>query len=133
MESTNSDYFRHKVEVASPVERVVMLYDGALRYMDLSLANLKEGQFESFTMTNIRTQNILSELRSSLDHERGGEVSSRLSAIYTYLLGRLVDSNRRRGPEGIEEASRLMRELKDGWEQIVASEANASAEPLTVA
>ena len=104
-----------------------MLYAGGLRFLEMSLDNLREKQFESFTITNIRAQNILSELRSSLDYERGGEVSARLAGIYTYLLERLVDSNRRRGPEGIEEVMRIMRELKDAWEQVVAIETPSSA------
>ena len=127
MRTASEEYFRQKVESASPVERVVMLYAGGLRFLEMSLDNLREKQFESFTITNIRAQNILSELRSSLDYERGGEVSARLAGIYTYLLERLVDSNRRRGPEGIEEVMRIMRELKDAWEQVVAIETPSSA------
>ena len=122
MDRIKEDYFRQKVESATPLERVVMLYEGALRLLDMSRENLRRGEVESFTLTNIRAQNILNELRTSLDHAKGGEVSGRLDALYTYLIRRLVDANRKQDDEGIAHVATLLEDLRGAWAQAASQE-----------
>ena len=116
------EYFRQSVESATPTGRVVMLYKGALSLLEMSISNLKNKEFESFTLTNVRAQNILSELRRSLDLERGGEVARRMEAIYTYLLTKLTESNAKRSQEGIEHVVMLLTDLSEAWQEAAAME-----------
>lgn len=99
-----------------------MLYKGALSLLEMSISNLKNKEFESFTLTNVRAQNILSELRRSLDLERGGEVARRMEAIYTYLLTKLTESNAKRSQEGIEHVVMLLTDLSEAWQEAAAME-----------
>ncbi len=122
MERIQEEYFKHSVESAAPIERVVMLYDGALRLLGMSIANLRNREYESFTLMNIRAQNILSELRRSLDFGRGGEVARRMEAIYTYLLTKLTESNARRSEEGIAHVVTLLTDLSEAWKEAAEKE-----------
>ncbi len=104
---------------------VLMLYDGAL----LALADARfhmrqknialKGQSVSKAIMIIE-----SGLKISLDVKAGGELGTRLAALYDYMCDRLLRANLHNRIEMLEEVSRLLSELRDAWAQI-KSEANA--------
>ena len=65
---------------------------------------------------------LINHLNGTLDMERGGEVAESLRALYVYILARLTLANAANDPAIVAEASRLVREVKIGWDQIVTDE-----------
>jgi flagellar secretion chaperone FliS len=111
-------YFQTQVQSQSPLELVVMLYDGALRFLQVAADATRRHDLVAKREGMSRAMAIIAELQNTLNLEEGGEVGRSLDALYTYITGRLVDANVKRDPAPIEEAIKLLRPLRDAWAQI---------------
>jgi flagellar secretion chaperone FliS len=111
-------YRQTEVQSRTPVELVIMLYDGALRFIDVARASIERNDIEARGRAISRALDIISELRSTLDHEKGGELAGSLERLYAYVTGRLVDASVKRDPRPLEEATSLLRTLRDAWSEV---------------
>lgn len=106
------------VENASPHKLIQMLLDGAVEKVQLARGYMerretaKKGQTVSWAMA------IIDGLRSSLDMNRGGAVAENLDALYDYMLRRLTEANLTDDPAMLDEVSKLLNEIRDGWNGI---------------
>ncbi len=122
---------------ASPGQLVLMLFDGAIRFLENSLTGFGlEDLAESYQLISnnvLRAQAIIHELNMSLDLEQGGQVAATLRQLYNYFDRRLDESNLKKIPEGIEEVLKRMIVLRDAWAQMLQgktlAEVEASARP----
>jgi len=112
------EYRRQSVTSASPLQLVVMLYDGALRFMEQSLAAMAAQELERQNDRLVRAQRIIAELIGTLDMEQGGEVAKNLLGLYTFAYNELVEGNLRDDADRIRNAIRVMSELRDGWMEL---------------
>jgi len=113
-------YRETQITTANQLKLIVMLYDGAIRHLNLALEDLAGGH-ERYDRANghiVAAQDIISELMASLDFERGGEIARGLFSIYLYANGRLLDGNVRKDRAPLEEVKRLLAELRDAWDGI---------------
>jgi flagellar protein FliS len=117
-------YRQVSTKTAPPGQLVVMLYDGAIRFLECALSGFAFEdplEFNSTISNNIvRAQAILTELNSSLDMERGGEISTTLRSLYHYMDAKLTQSNLRKTREGIEESIKHLTVLRDAWREMLA-------------
>ena len=95
-----------------------MLYDGAIRFMEAGRRGLVEGNLEQQNTNLQKAQKIVTELMSSLDMHRGGEVSRNLFALYSYVQNELVTANVEDRQDSIVNAMSTMRELREGWAEL---------------
>jgi len=109
------------VLTAPPERLVVMLYDGALRFLARAAVAMREQGPVAAAQPIQRAQAILEELLSTLDMEQGGEVAERLQAIYVFCLRELPDAQLKRDDVKIDQVAGLLRELRDAWAQICGS------------
>lgn len=115
-------YQRNAVMTASPEKLVVMLYDGAIKSLEKCRIALEDtGRAHSAEVGEdlSRAIGIVGELRASLDHAAGGDIARDLDRLYEYTLDQLSQANLQRTPEGIQNALRVMRTLKEGWDGII--------------
>ena len=115
-------YRETQIKTANQIKLIVMLYDGAIRHLNLALEDLPAGH-EHYDRINghiVAAQDIVSELMASLDFERGGEIARGLFSIYSYANRRLLDGNLRKDRAPLEEVKRLLVELRDAWAGIAA-------------
>ena len=63
---------------AKPEQLILMLYDGALRFLRQAIKSLENNDIETAHHNFIRTQNILTELIASLNFDKGGEIALNL-------------------------------------------------------
>jgi len=122
-------YRQTETESRTPLELVVMLYDGALRHIAASRAAIARGDAPGATRANSRALAIVSELQNTLDVERGGSIAESLDELYRYVTARLVDASFRRDPAALDEAANLLKPLRDAWSTIAQSQA-ATAAPV---
>lgn len=113
-------YQKVQVTSRSPLELVVMLYDGALVALEQARAALKAGDLAAKRDAMSRAFAILGELQNSLDLEAGGEVGARLDALYTYLGERLTAANATCDAAPLAEAIHLLSVVREGWVAIAA-------------
>jgi flagellar secretion chaperone FliS len=110
-------YRESAVLTASPEQLVVMLYDGAGRFLRQAEAALGEGAFEHAHDRLGRGEAIIDELLATLDMDQG-EIAERLQAIYVYCKRCLMDARMQRDAAQISLVIRLLAELRDAWAQI---------------
>ncbi|RPJ42702.1 MAG: flagellar export chaperone FliS [Chloroflexi bacterium] len=102
---------------AKPEKLILMLYDGALRFMKLGAEGIESRDFEKGSNNLIKAQRILVELMTCLDFPRGGDIASNLFRIYEFMHHSLVDANVRKDPAPIHKISEQLRTLRDSWEK----------------
>lgn len=111
-------YRESSVMTAPPEMLVVMLYDGALRFLTRAGAAMREGRHADAARPLSRAEAIVDELLATLDMEQGGEVAERLQAIYVFCRRLLVEAQLERDHQRIDQVARLLGELRDAWRQV---------------
>ena len=106
------------VEDASPHQLVAMLFNGALERIAAAKGHMERGEVSQKGEKISRVIDIIDNLRASLNHDVGGELSANLSSLYDYMEQRLLDANLNNKPELLEEVAGLFREIKSGWDDI---------------
>jgi len=120
-------YQTQSVVTASPGQLVLMLYDGAIKFLNVAeeAFNLPEENLNRFEIinTNIqKAQNIIAELRGNLNREAGGEFAITLDRLYDYYERRLFEANIKKKVEPVREVSRFIKELRDAWSEMIRKE-----------
>jgi flagellar secretion chaperone FliS len=130
-------YRQVATQTAAPGQLVLMLFDGAILFLERSLVgfSLDDPLEHNLTVNNniLRAQAIVNELNLSLDMPRGGEFSRNMRGLYDYMDRRLTESNRQKDPGGIKEVIGRLTVLRDAWAQMLQNEASNQAvagEPL---
>jgi flagellar protein FliS len=110
-------YRQNAVLAASPSKLVVMLYDGARRFLYQAAVAMREEQIATSHYKLRRAEDIIIHLRETLDMEQG-EIAEQLSGIYRFCQRHLLKARAERDPQKIEEVSALLGELRDAWSRI---------------
>jgi flagellar protein FliS len=111
-------YRRVESESRSPLELVVMLYDGALRFLAEAAEAADRGDLRARAHAVSRVLAIIGELQNTLDLEKGGAVADQLDDMYTYITSRLIDVTVKQDLSALDEARRLLTPIRDAWSQI---------------
>lgn len=115
-------YQRNAILTASPEKLVKLLYDGAIRNLEksrLGLGDVKSSRSPEVGQALGRAIGIVGELRASLDHAAGGEISRNLDRLYEFSLDQMSQANLTRTPNGVDNSLRVLRTLKEGWDGII--------------
>ena len=113
------NYFANQVQTASPEQLLLMLYDGALRFLRQARQNLDEGDRIGTLEKKSRAVAILTELSNTLDFEQGGEIAENLDGLYWYMIRELTQANTKDASEPLQVAENILEELRDGWVQAI--------------
>jgi flagellar protein FliS len=111
-------YYQTQIQSRSPLELVVMLYDGGLRFLQQTVDAMQSGDLVAKRDSLSRAMAIVTELHGMLDLEQGGEVAASLDSLYTYMMERLTTANQQRDPAPVVEVMRLLTGLREAWSQI---------------
>lgn len=114
-----NQYKKAQVQTASPEQILIMLYDGAIRFLNQAKVHMQNKDIEQSHTNIIKAQRILTEFMSSLDMDLGGEMAENLFNLYEYLHHRLVQANIKKDIEAIDEVLDHLRSLKATWEEAI--------------
>ena len=112
------EYQKNAVNGASPLQLVIMLYDGAIRFMEAGKYGIEHEDLELQNKNLQKAQKIVMELMSCLDMEKGGEISKNLLALYTYVLNELVEANVGDKIEPIDRCIKILCDLRESWVEV---------------
>jgi flagellar protein FliS len=121
-----SAYRQTEVQSRTPLELVVMLYDGALRFVAQAKDAIERRDIPARREAVSRAIAIISELQSTLDLEQGGHVAASLDRLYAYVNTRLIDASFKQDARPLDEAARLLTTLRDAWGDIARNTAAAA-------
>ncbi|MEB3198109.1 MAG: flagellar export chaperone FliS [Candidatus Sericytochromatia bacterium] len=116
-----TQYQESNLETASQGKLLLMLYDGAIRFLLTSQFALEQQRWNDAHTANLRAQDIVTELMLCLNMETG-EIANNLYRLYDYMNWRLVQSNIRRDVAGVREIISLLRELREAWVEVVKTQ-----------
>jgi len=113
-----AQYRTNSVETASPTRLVVMLYDGAIRFLNQALPEMRALHLENQSLYIGKAQAIIAHLRGTLDFEAAPAISNQLSALYVQIYDSLTLANVYDKPEKVEEAIAALRSLREAWLEV---------------
>ena len=111
-------YKQTLVQSRSPLELVVMLYDGALQFLEQAAEAMDRRDMPAKAEAMSRSFAIIAELQNTLNVRDGGDVARQLDALYVHMNDRLVDANIQRSSAPIREVIQLLAPLRDAWSQV---------------
>lgn len=99
-----------------PLKQVVMLYDGAIKFLYQSAADIEAGDFAAKGEHSNRALDIINYLQSVLDLEAGGEVGRSLDDLYAKVRVMILKASTRRDAPLMRNAAEALRPVRDAWE-----------------
>jgi flagellar secretion chaperone FliS len=113
-------YRETKVRTASQGKLVVMLYDEAIKQVDIALdaLSVESKQLDNVNNAILKSQEIVTELMVSLDFEAGGDIAKNLFSLYMYFNNQLMEANLNKTAKPLRNVRRLMAELRESWESV---------------
>jgi flagellar protein FliS len=115
-------YRRTAVQSSSPLGLVVMLYDGAIKFVLEAREAIARNDVRARTNAVSRALAIVAELQNTLNLKEGGEVGLELDRLYSYVSARLLDVTAKADDEAAKEVYKLLSTLRDGWSQIATQQ-----------
>lgn len=115
------EYQKNAVNGASPLQLIVMLYDGALKHMEAGKKAMTDGDREAQNHSLQKAQKVVMELMSCLDMKEGGEIATNLLSLYSYTLNELVLANMSEDAAAVDRAIKVFSDLRESWRSIQAS------------
>ncbi|MCX6862062.1 MAG: flagellar export chaperone FliS [Verrucomicrobia bacterium] len=116
-------YRQVATKTATPGQLVLMLFDGALRFLDKALVgfDLDDPLDSNLAINNniLKAQEILRELNMSLNMEKGGEFAATMRRLYNYYDLQLSQSNLQKDPAGVELVIRLLSVIRGAWAEML--------------
>ena len=112
-------YRRMEAESRSPMELVVMLYDGAIRFVNEARSAIARNDVHARTEATRRALDILAELQVTLNVKEGGEIARELDRLYTYISERLLAVTRG-DAAAADEIHKLLGTVREGFSQAAA-------------
>jgi flagellar protein FliS len=110
-----SAYRQARVLGSSREQLVVLLYDHLLVCLRRAAMQIRAGDTEGRANSLERASDIVFELVSALDRERGGEIASRLAALYAYFIGEISGIARKPEVPRVERLTALVASLHESW------------------
>lgn len=131
MYNRSHTYQEISVQTSSPVKLVVLLYEGAIRFLRQSVTAIQKKDLETKRQSIDRAVAVIQHLQGTLDMDRGKQVAAELDRLYAYITSRIVEGSAKLQVAPLEEAIKLLTVLLSGWEEVVKKE-QANAVPTTL-
>ena len=108
------------ISTATPELLVVKLFQGAIRHARHARQLGGDAPLGERSGSITKAVAIVGELRSSLDHERGGEIADNMARLYEFVIERLTEANLQRQTEPIDHALKVLDTLEEAWSELVS-------------
>ena len=77
---------------------VVMLYDGAIRFLKQAIIALEQNDYAAKGVHLTKAMDIIFELNTILDMEQGGQIAQNLRSLYNFMHRHLSEANLKKDP-----------------------------------
>ncbi len=120
-----SAYKETRIRTAGQGQLIIMLYDGAIKNLDLACnlidtepeKSLQPKSIEKINNALVKAQEIITELMASLDFEQGGDIAENLFSLYNWFNRELLQANISRDKERIQKVRDFMDSLREAWQE----------------
>ena len=94
-----------------------MLYEGAIKFCNIAIVGIEQGNIQKAHDNIMKTQKIIEEFQITLD--RKYEVAKDFDAVYNYLTMRLREANMKKDAAILEEVLKHLRTMRDAWKEVM--------------
>lgn len=112
-------YQKSSIETASKEQILIMLYDGAIQFLNKAKIAIENNEIETIHNNLIGAQNIIQEFIDSMDREVAPQLAENLISLYEYFIRRLVYANMKKEMAPIDEVLKYLKSLKATWEKAI--------------
>jgi len=111
-------YVETAVSEASPHKLVEMLYEGALKHLNLTKVFIEQKDFEKKAEHVNKSLSILNALRSGVDLEKGKDIAENLYSLYDYCYRTVFEASSQNDLEKVDEVIEHIKALDEAWKQM---------------
>ena len=111
-------YLKTQVTTTSPVEVVVMLYDGAIRCLCQAKGEIEARNYARKGILISKTLDIIAELDGCLNVDKGGELAANMHRLYFLCKTKLLRANSDMDTALLDEVVHTLRQLRSAFVQI---------------
>lgn len=115
-------YKETRIKTASRGQLVVILYDAVIKFLNISLEKMDQKKYDEANINILKAQNVITELLSALNINTGDEISNNIFTLYQFFKKELMEANRSKNQEKIKTVISLIKDLREAWDQISATE-----------
>ena len=121
------------INTSQPLKLVIMLYDGAITYLNKSIEYAENKDIKNKNIYANKARDIILELNNSLNLEVGGEMASNLKRLYFFMNRHLFQANLKNDTKGMREVILMLSDLREVWQEIYqnSSDINQTAPSQT--
>jgi len=133
MQGRSADQYKQmQIKTASPGKLLLMLYQGAVKFMKLAKKNIKEGKIEASHKNIIKAQNIILKLQGTLNKEQGGEIAVQLESLYDFIYRELIQANLNKNTKHLDNVIPLVEELFVTYKEIIITQNSAEEKKVNI-
>ena len=119
MNGYTNQYLANTVLSASPEQLLLMLYDGAGRFLAQAIQAIEDGRIEQRTNCINKASAIVAEFAATLDRSQAPALADDLTALYAYMLQRMMQANLKNDAEPLVEVKGLLADLRATWAEAI--------------
>jgi len=112
-----ANYANTKIQTATPAQLTLMLYDGAIKFCNLAINAVEEGQIEAANTNIKKVEAIIAEFRATLNFKY--PIAKDFDNVYEYLGRRLLEANLHKDKEILEEVLSHLRVMRETWTEVM--------------
>ncbi len=118
MRSALANYRKNQVAGMNQKEMIVLLYNGALKFLGQAEEELTNENTEGFADRVERVHRIVYHLYTTLDFDAGGDIADKLGSLYSFIISQLYILNSTRNSAIIDDLREILMNLKEGWQNL---------------
>lgn len=112
-----AQYKNNKIMSASGPELTLMLYDGAIKFLNVAEYAIEKNDIQKAHTNIIKTEKIIEYLRNTLDMKY--PVAQDFENMYSYISRRLVEANLNKDKDIVTEINGHMHAIRDNWIEVM--------------
>lgn len=113
------EYRKNQIETATPEKILILLYDGAIQYLNKAKLGLEQDDQPQFHSNLLGCEKIILEFMNTLDMEAGGSLAENLYRLYQYLYSTLVKTGISKEVKGMDEVLKHLTGLRETWQKAI--------------
>ena len=116
----HTQYTKTQVETVDPGKLIVLLYEGAISFLQKSKECIEKGDFAGLSLNVNRAMDIIDELDCSLNTSEGGEVAQNLRRLYRFVSQHLIKYRVDNNPAIVNDVIKILGQLNDAWKEALS-------------
>jgi flagellar protein FliS len=119
-------YKQNSVSTASQTELIVMLYDGALRFLQAAVDAVEKNDIQAKAQSSDRALAIVQHLHLSLEIDEANHIAVDLERLYSFVISKIVDGSAQLSTKSFKEAIKVLDTLRSAWSELAQKETSES-------